>query len=105
MDLGTAFGLITALGCIVFAIAIGGSALMFIDIPSFIIVVGGTFGTTLIKYPLAHTLGIMKVAMKSFFHKAQSQTELIQLGIEMATIARRDGLLGLEGVNIENEFL
>lgn len=105
MDIATIIGLTGAFGCIAFAIWFGGGALGFIDIPSFLIVLGGSAAVTLMKYPLAHTLSTMKVGMKAFFHESESPTELIQLGIELATIARRDGLLGLEGVDIKNEFL
>lgn len=105
MDIATILGISGTVGCIIFAIAIGGSAGMFINIPSILIVVGGTIAVTFVKYPMSHTLNLMKVAMKAFFHKSESQTELIQLGIELATIARRDGLLGLEGVEIQNPFL
>lgn len=105
MDLATLGGILGTFACIMFAILYGGGALMFIDIPSILIVLGGTVAVTFVKYPTSHTLAIMKVAMKGFFHKAQSQVDLIKLSIELATIARRDGLLGLEGVKIDNEFL
>lgn len=78
---------------------------MFVDVPSVLIVVGGASAVTVVKYPLSHTLQAVKVAMKAFFHESESPAELIQLGIELATIARRDGLLGLEGVEIKNKFL
>lgn len=105
MDIATVAGILGTLACIVFAIAIGGGAMMFVNVPSILIVLGGTAAVTFIKYPMAHTLKTMTIAMKTFFHKSESQTELIQLGIELATIARRDGLLGLEGVQIQNQFL
>ena len=43
MDLATLLGLIGALSAIAVSIAMGGSAGMFINIPSVFIVVGGTF--------------------------------------------------------------
>lgn len=105
MDIATVAGALGAVGCIVFAIWWGGGALMFIDIPSIIIVVGGTLAVTFIKYPTSHVTNAIRIGLKTFFHKSESQAELIQLGIELATIARRDGLLGLEGVTIKNQFL
>ncbi|MCI5065129.1 MotA/TolQ/ExbB proton channel family protein [bacterium] len=105
MDIATIGGIVGTFGCIIFAILIGGGALLFVNVPSIIIVFFGTFAVTLVKYPLGHSLAAMKIAMKTFFHKAESPTDLIRLGIELATIARRDGLLGLEGVDINNEFL
>lgn len=105
MDLATLLGVIGTLGCIAFAVLIGGSALLFVNVPSILIVFGGTLAVTTMKYPLAHTMSAMKIALKTFFHKAESPEELIKLSIELATIARRDGLLGLEGVDIQNPFL
>ncbi len=93
------------LGCIAFAVLLGGSVVLFINVPSVLIVFGGTAAVTMIKYPLSHSLATFGIAMKAFFHKSETPAELIKLGIELATIARRDGLLGLEGVDINNEFL
>lgn len=105
MDIATLLGVLGTLGCISFAILIGGSVVLFINVPSILIVFGGTATVTLIKYPLSHSLATMGIAAKAFFHKSETPAELIKLGIELATIARRDGLLGLEGVEIQNEFL
>lgn len=105
MDLATLLGLLAAIGLIFGAILTGGQVGMFIDVPSVLIVIGGTSAITFVKYPIAHTLTAMKVAMKAFFHQQESQSDLIEKGIELATIARKDGLLGLEGVELTNEFL
>lgn len=104
MDLGTVIGIIGTIACILFAIFIGGGALMFVNVPSILIVVGGTIAVTLVKYPLAHTLNAVSVGLKAFFHQSESPVELIQLAIELATVARRDGLLGLENAEIKNPF-
>ena len=105
MDIATLLGLLGALGAIASAIAIGGSALMFINIPGLIIVVGGTFAVVLMNFPLSMTLGSFKVAMKAFMHKPQSPADIIEQSMQMANIARREGLLGLEQMQVENEFL
>ena len=105
MDIATLIGLIGAISAIASAIAIGGSALMFINIPSIIIVLGGTFAVVLMNFPLATTLSAFKVAMKAFLHKPQSPKDIIEQSMNMANIARREGLLGLESVEVDNEFL
>lgn len=105
MDLATLIGMLAAMALIFGAILTGGNLVMFIDVPSILIVIGGTCAITFIKYPVGHTLSAMKVGMKAFFHQQESQTDLIKKGIELATIARKDGLLGLEGVDLSNEFL
>lgn len=105
MDLATLMGLLGALAAIIISILMGGSAFVFVDVPSVIIVVGGTFAITLMKFPLAHTLGAFHVAMKAFVHKPEPPSDLIAKSLELATIARKEGLLGLEQVAIENAFL
>lgn len=105
MDLATLLGLIGALSAIVISIVIGGSPIIFVDVPSVIIVVCGTFAITLMKFPLSHTLGAFNVAMKAFVHKPESASDLIAKSVELSTIARKEGLLGLEQVEVENAFL
>ena len=105
MDLATLLGLTGALAAIFVSIFMGGSAAVFVDVPSMIIVLGGTFAITLMKFPLAHTLGAFRVAMKAFVHRSERASELIAQSVELATIARKEGLLGLEQVEVKNAFL
>lgn len=49
--------------------------------------------------------GAFKVALKAFIYKNDKPTELIREGIEMAQIARKEGFLGLENREVQNEFL
>lgn len=105
MDLATLLGLLGALGAIAGAIASGGSFGIFVNGPGMLIVVGGTLAVVLMKFPLSATLGSFKVAAKVFFHKSDSPSKLITQSVEMANVARKEGLLGLEQIEIENEFL
>lgn len=105
MDLATLLGLIGALAAILVSILMGGSAATFINVPGLIIVLGGTFAVTLMKFPLAHTLGAFNIAAKAFVHKPESPSELIGQSVELATISRKEGLLGLEQVEVKNAFL
>ena len=68
-------------------------------------VVGGTFAVTLMKFPLATTLGSFKVALKAFLYRAEKPDQIIGQSVELAAVARKNGLLGLEQVEIKNEFL
>lgn len=42
---------------------------MFVNTPGLMIVVGGTVAVTLMKFPLALTLGAFGIALKAFIHK------------------------------------
>jgi len=105
MDLATLIGLLGALGIIVAAIVLGGSAIIFLNIPSLLIVGGGTLFAVLMKFPMGHFFGAFKVAMKAFINKCDDPLHLIREGVELANIARKEGVLGLEGQDIDNEFL
>ena len=104
MDIATIIGLVGAAGIISAAILMGGSFGMFIDIPSVLVVFGGTFMTTLIRFPLGHVIGSIKVALKAFLHKAEDPKELIKTAVELAGIVRKESMLDLEGKPLENIF-
>ena len=106
MDLATIVGLLAAFGLMVSAILQGGSLLIFIDVPSMIIVIGGTIGTALVNFPFADILSAFKVARKAFFHKATSPIDTIGKLINYAGKARKEGILSLQSVmnEIDDEF-
>lgn len=105
MDIATLLGLLGASGAIVGAIMAGGSVGMFINPPSIIIVIGGTIAVVLMKFPIAHFFSAFKVAMKAFFGKTDKPADLIAEGVRMAEVARKEGMLGLEQVEVTNDFL
>jgi chemotaxis protein MotA len=105
MDFATFLGLIGTLGAIFTAIYMGGSAGSFVNGPSILIVVGGTMTVVLMKYPLSVAAQAIKAAAKAFLHKTQTPRELIEKCVDLSSIARKEGVLGLEQVEIENEFL
>lgn len=105
MDLATLLGLIGAFGVIIAAILFGGSSGTFINTPSMLIVMGGTAAATLMRYSFGEIIGSLRVGMKAFFHKPEQPKGLIEAGVELATIARKEGMLGLEKQEVSNEFL
>ncbi len=106
MDLATIVGLVAAFGLMISAIMQGGSLMIFIDIPSAIIVIGGTIGTAFVNFPFSHIVGAIKVARNAFFHKATSPTETISKLITYAGKARKEGILSLQSVmnEIDDDF-
>ncbi len=107
MDLATALGLFSGLFLLVWAIKLGGSLGTFWDLPSVMIVVGGTLASTLINYPLQEVVGVFNVLNNAFFNKLQDPTEIIRILVGFAEKARREGLLALEAEaeNLEDRFL
>ena len=68
MDLATLLGIVGAVAVIAMAIILGGSATTFVNIPSLVVVVGGTMATTLTRISLRQFLGSFKVGLKAFLH-------------------------------------
>jgi chemotaxis protein MotA len=105
VDLATLLGLATAWGLIIATIALGAAAGTFVNAPSLMIVIGGTFAVVLMRFTLGQFIGSIKTAMKAFLHKSESPEEIIERVVELATIARKEGLLALERQEISNPIL
>ncbi len=105
MDIATLIGFLGGFGIIIGAIATGGDVMLFVNTPSILIVVGGTFMVTLMRIPLADFLRSFGVAAKAFLNKQEDPASLIEEAVRLADVARKNGLLALEGETIENEFL
>lgn len=107
MDIATVIGLISGFAFIIWGIMSSGDIGSFIDVASIIIVLGGTIASTLISYPLKSILGLNKVLKNAFFQKEISPNEVIGEIINLANVARKEGLLSLEefGEKIDDEFL
>ncbi len=105
MDLATVIGMVGALVIVLIAVLLGSSATMFINLPSILIVMGGTFMVVMIKFSLADFLGAFKVATRAFQCKLDSVEATIEKILDLARIARKDGVLALEREEISNPFL
>lgn len=108
MDIATVIGLLMAVGLILGSIATGSAPFSaFFDVPSVLVVVGGSIGAGFICFPLKSILSIPMVAKKVFLNKADDVTVLIEQLVSLAETARRDGLLALEARlnEVENTFI
>ena len=104
MDFATLVGLVAAVVIILAAIFIGGSAGTFFNIPSLLIVCGGTVGIVMVQFSIKQFFGAFNIALKAFIHKTESPTELIEMTVDMASAARKGGLLALEERETGNAF-
>ena len=71
-DIATVAGLAIGFALIIAAIVLGGSPGAFIDIPSVLIVIGGTAAITAVCFALGEFLGAGKVLMRTIFHKSRN---------------------------------
>jgi chemotaxis protein MotA len=97
MDISSIIGVVSGMGFVLGTILLGGSIMMFVNIPSILIVMGGTFAATMVGYPLSDFLSVFKVGMKIFMFKLQPPEEIINNLVEISNKARKGGLLSIEG--------
>jgi len=105
LDIATLIGLLGAFGVVLSAIILGGSASNFVNVPSLLVVIGGTFMVTMVKFSLSSFLSATSVAVKAFIHKPLSAEELIASAVGLAKEARQGGLLALEDAEVSDEFM
>ncbi|HAU06818.1 MAG TPA: flagellar motor protein PomA [Gammaproteobacteria bacterium] len=105
MDIATLIGFLAAWALIIATIALGTGALVFLNMPSLMIVIGGTFAVVLMRFTLGQFLGSIKIAVKAFLYKGQAVEDLITSVVELAAVARKEGLLALENHEVENPVL
>ena len=107
MDLTTIVGVVLGFALILMAMLLGGSIGAYIDIPSVLIVIGGTAAATMTAFPLPNVLKLPAVFQKSLKMPGRSASAQITQMVELAELARRDGILALENSTdqMEDELL
>tara|TARA_R110002072_G_scaffold60051_38_gene152701 strand:- start:896 stop:1732 length:837 start_codon:yes stop_codon:yes gene_type:complete len=96
IDPATLLGLFAAFGLVALAMAIGGSPESFLDAPALLIVLGGTFGVTIISYSLQDVLRTQPIIAKTLLRSAARPEMTAQKMIEIAMQARQNGPLAIE---------
>ncbi len=96
MDLSTVIGMVMAIGLLYWSMSMGGDMMLFVDMPSIYMVVGGTIATTLVMFRGSDVKQLGKVIMRSVMYQIPSPGEEIERIISYANMARKEGLLALE---------
>ena len=108
MDIATIIGLGLGFGLILLSMALGGSGLgIYVDPPSFLMVIGGSFAAMMISTPLARILGLSKIMNHVFRIPNYELEKTISTLVNFSERARREGLLALEDdiEDVGDEFL
>lgn len=111
MDLATIIGLVVCFVMIIFGIVSGdlGFAALgnFIDIPSVLITVGGTFASVLVMYSVNDYVAGLKSITLALKGIKTNENETITNIINLSNVARKEGLLALEDAasGIEDAFM
>ena len=96
MDAATIIGLVSGSILLGWAIFDGSEIKTFVDVPSVLIVGGGSLAAALISFPLRDVLMMPKVLIQVFLSRSRNPQEVIKELVRFAEIARRDGILSLE---------
>ncbi|PSF13338.1 flagellar motor protein PomA [Marinobacter fuscus] len=105
MDFATLIGLVGAILLIASAVILGASPGVFINVPSMLIVVVGSLLVVLAKFSIAQFFGAFKAAARAFKFKLPEVQALISELVDVAQVARKEGVLGLEGREVSSPFL
>ncbi len=97
MDIASIIGVVLGIALVLGSILLGSGLGIFINLPSMLIVVGGTFAATLIAYPLKEALTVVGVTTKVFMFKIEDAEKLIEQLVAISEKARKNGLLSIEG--------
>lgn len=104
MDLASLIGFIGAVGAIIAAMVMGGGVAPFIDSQSIFIVFGGTFFAVMYQNPLPVFLGSFGAMSKAFMPPVKKMDETVERMVELAGMARKDGMMALEGQPVPDKF-
>lgn len=105
MDMATLAGLVSGILLILIAIFLGGSLASYVNIPAVLIVIGGTTAATFIRFTFSDLVNSIRVAAKAFFVKTLPPESIIQEIVALSQIARKEGILRLEKVIVNDPFL
>jgi len=107
MDLGILFGFLGTWVLIMWALLEGGNIMVFVNVPSLILVVGASLTVIFFAFPARNVKRVISVCRKAFFHSSKPVEQLIEDMVGYAEIARRDGILSLENTtkDIDDQFI
>ena len=102
MDIATGLGLIAGTAVVCTLIMLGGDFRMFYDLHALIVIFGGSFSATLIRFPLSAIFhGLPLGAKFAFTLRRQSQRDLIDQ-LALGAPAHGEGEFGAERQAVEN---
>lgn len=106
MDILTLVGLLAGVLIVGLAMLANASLLTFLNLPGLAIVLGGTFAVTLIKFRMPSVMSAFRLAFSAAFtDRVARPAELVREVGALATVVRKEGILGLENHQTDNAFL
>ena len=104
MDIASILGFLGAMGMVAYTMISGGGIEPFIDPASMTTVFGGTLFAVLYSHPIGAWSAGHGAMLKVFMPPIKKNEELIERMVELAAIARKDGMMALEGQEVPDKF-
>lgn len=104
MDKASIFGVVVGTGLVLAAILMGGSLMMFVNLPGILVVAGGTFAATSIAFPFDELKLIIPVSRRVFNDQRNEMLAIAQFLVKAMQIQKRDGPVALENIAEEAPF-
>ena len=106
MDIATGAGILIGIAVLTTLVLMGGDFRIFYDSHAIIIIFGGSFAATLIRFPFIAIMHGMPLGLKyAFTMRRTTSRELVDELAQLAEIARKQGPVGLEKVETDDPFL
>ena len=97
MELTTLIGLVSAVALTIIGILWGGGDMMgFVDLPSIVIVIGGSLATCFVGFSMKEVANLPKTLSLLFAPPKLDPKQAVTQIITLANLARKEGLLALE---------
>ena len=105
MNLSTIVGLVAGAFFIIVAIVLGGDISRYLEAQSIMIVLGGTMAATVVSYSFEQLKQFLPMLKKAFVKPSFNMHQDLDRIVELANVARREGLLALDGEDLGDPFM
>jgi len=106
MDITTALGLVAGAIVLCAMILMGGDLHMFVSEHAILVIFGGAFSATLIRFPLTAILHGLPIGIRFVFTMRRwTARQLVDEIARLAEVTRKQGPIGLEKETIDDPFL
>jgi len=105
VDFASFSGIISGIALIFAAMFMGGDMGNFFNVPSIMIVFGGTIAATLLTFQIDDVMSAWKAAAIVFREEKEDPNSMVSTMVELCTLSRRQGIVALSKLEIEQDFL
>ena len=105
MDLASLIGIVGGIGILLVAVVMGGPLDLFINMPSLLIVVGGSLAAAFITYELRDVTTAIKAGVFVFKNTQDNPVNTINDVVAIADVARKQGLIAVSKIKTSSKFI